>query len=150
MTLVRRGHQSINRGSTTLAILRIDPVHRITLGDRLELGQRCAYGEREVLSAARRDSHVLAEDWCPPLRRHRHEVNRASASLADNGVAMRRFDVFRPVRVGAEHRYQVTFALQVVITTGFERPRPDVRPWTRGRPGTLAAVRGRTTSTSTG
>jgi len=41
---------------------KIDPVHGVTPGNRLEVWQRRADGEREVLSAARRDSHVLSED----------------------------------------------------------------------------------------
>jgi hypothetical protein len=90
---------------------RIDPVHRITLGDYLELGQRCANRHRKVLSAARCNSHVLSEDWCPLLRRHCHKVNGASASLPDNGFAVRGFDVFHPIRPRAEHRYEVTFTL---------------------------------------
>jgi hypothetical protein len=57
-----------------------------------------------------------------------HEVNAASASLTDNGVALRGLDIFHPIRFRAEHRYEVTFASTVAITTGFERMRPDVRP----------------------
>src|SRR4029434_5685283 len=80
-------------------------------GDRIEVGQRRADGEREVLSAAQRDSHVLSEDGCPLLRRHCHEANAASASLADHCVAMRGFDVLYPIGPRAEHRYEITFAL---------------------------------------
>jgi hypothetical protein len=86
----------VGEGAGVLTLRRIDPVHRITLGDRLELGQRRADCHREVPSAAQRNSNVLSEDWCPLLRRHCHEVNGASASLADNGVAMRGFDVSGP------------------------------------------------------
>jgi hypothetical protein len=64
-----------------------------------------------VLSAARRDSHVLSEDGCPLLRRHCHEMNTASASLTDNGVALRGLDILHPIRFRAEHRDEVTFAL---------------------------------------
>src|SRR5437588_5735020 len=90
---------------------KIDPVHGVTPGDRLEVWQRRADGEREVLSAARRDSHVLSEDGCPLLQRHCHEVNAASASMTDNGVALRGLDILHPIRFQAEHRYEVTFAL---------------------------------------
>ena len=38
-----------------------DPIHRIASGDRLEVRKRRADGEREVLPAARRDSHVLSK-----------------------------------------------------------------------------------------
>ena len=63
-----------------------------------------------MLSAARRDSHVLSEDRCPLFRRHCDEVNAASASLTDNGVALRGLDILHPIRFRAEHRYEVTFA----------------------------------------
>src|SRR5438552_12128549 len=94
-----------------LASCGIDPIQRITLRNRLEIGQRRADGEREVLAAAQRDAHVLAEDGCPLLRRHRHEANAAMAPLADYGVAMRGLDVLHPIRPRAEHRYEVMFAL---------------------------------------
>jgi hypothetical protein len=89
-------YKSLSRG--------INSVHRIASGDRLEVGQWCVDREREVLSATQRDSYVLSEDGCPLLRRHWHEVNAASASLTDNGVTMRRLDIFHPIRFRAQHR----------------------------------------------
>ena len=38
-------------------------------------------------------------------------MNSESASLTDNGIAMRGFDILHPIRVRTEHRYEVTFAL---------------------------------------
>jgi hypothetical protein len=90
----------------------IDPVHRITPGDHLEIRQQRADTEWEVLSAAQLYSHVLSKDRRPLLRRYRYEVNAASASLTDEGVSTRGFDIFHPIRFGSEHRYQVAFALQ--------------------------------------
>src|SRR5439155_10781681 len=51
-----------------------DPIYRIASGDRLEVRKRRADGEREVLPAARRDSHVLSKDRCPLFRRYCDEV----------------------------------------------------------------------------
>ena len=88
-------HTSLSRG--------IDSVHWIPPGDRLEVGHRRADGKREVLSAARRDSHVLSEDRCPLFRRHCDEVNAASASLTDDRGAMCGFNILHPIRFWAEH-----------------------------------------------
>ena len=63
------------------------------------------------MSAAASDSHVLSEDGCPLLWRHRHEVNPASVSLTNDRVTMRSLDVLHPIGFRAEHRHEVTFAL---------------------------------------
>ena len=128
----------------------IDPVHRITTGDRLEVGQRRADGQREVLSAARRDAHVLSQDWCPLLRRHCHEVNGPSTSVADDGVAMRCLDVLHPIRPRAEHRYEVTFALHGGDHDGVRASAAGLRPRTSRTAWVPAAARDRTTSPKPG
>ena len=51
-SLARAGAPASSRG--------FDPVHRIALGDRLELGQGGAHRHKEVVATARRDLHVLA------------------------------------------------------------------------------------------
>jgi hypothetical protein len=46
-------------------------------------------GKREVQAPAPRDSHVLAEGWCPLLRRKQYEMDRTTAPMADYCVALR-------------------------------------------------------------
>src|SRR5512133_1112631 len=100
------------------------------LGDRLEVGQRRADGEREVLSAARCDAHVLPQDWCPLLRWHCHEVNGPSTSLTDHGVTMRSLDVLHPIRPRTEHRYLVTAARHGGDHHWIRASAADLRPGT--------------------
>ncbi len=50
-----------------LASPRIDPIHRIALSYRLEIGQRRADAKGEVAASAHGDTHVLAEYGRPLL-----------------------------------------------------------------------------------
>ena len=83
-----------------IRFMRVRSDTRIASGDRLEVRKRRADGEREMLPAARRDSHVLSKDRCPLFGRYGDEVNEAPASLADNGFATRSFDVLHQSESG--------------------------------------------------
>jgi hypothetical protein len=86
-------------------------IHRIPLSYRLKVRQRCADRHREVPAPTGCNAHVFAEDGRPLLWRDQHEVNTAPKSLANNGVAMCSLDVLHPVRLRAEHRHEIAFAL---------------------------------------
>lgn len=64
-----------------------------------------------MLSATRRDSYVLSQDWWPLFRRYRNKVNAASKSLANSGVTMRRLNIFHPIRIDAEHGYEIAVSV---------------------------------------
>ena len=90
--------------------LRIDPVHGITVGNRLELGQRRADGDWKVVAATGRDAHILAEDGRPFGRLYNREVDTAPTSLTKDRIATSGFNVLYPIRSCAEHRDQIASA----------------------------------------
>jgi hypothetical protein len=100
---------SVSSSSDVLHTL--DPVNRIALGNRFEIGQWRVNGQREMPPPACGDAHVFAEDGGPLPGRYLKKMNLAPASLPDDGVAMGGFDVFHPVGVRSQHRDEVMFAL---------------------------------------
>jgi len=61
-----------------------------------------------MVAAARCNAHILAEDGCTTFRRYTDEMDRMSASVAENGEAMSSLNVPDPIRSRAEHRNQMT------------------------------------------
>ncbi len=104
-------HSTAGRDSSGSRGQIVDAVHGITFHDGLEIGQRRANGEREVPPSAGGDADVLAENRRPLLRRRRDEANGTPASLPDDGVAVRSFDVFHPIGIRPQHGDQVIFAI---------------------------------------
>ena len=126
---------------------RVDPVHRITLCDLLELRQRLVDNHRQVVAPSRRDAHVLAEDGSPFGRGYTNEVDGALESVTEDGIAMSGLDVLDPIRPRAEHRNQVLFCL-LGWRSQRGSPAADLRRGheRRGPPSPATPARGRTTT----
>lgn len=60
-----------------------------------------------MLAAARCDSNVLLQYGCAIFWRHGHESHTNRASVMDDGVPVRSFDVVNPVGDRTEHRDDV-------------------------------------------
>src|SRR5690242_14946469 len=75
--------------------------------DALEVRQRDADWNREILPAAGCDSHVLSKNWCPLLRRDCDKVDAASAALTDDGSSVCGLDILDPIGFRPEHRYEI-------------------------------------------
>src|SRR5262245_9909382 len=86
---------------------RVETVQLIKVCDRFEIGQRRTHRDKEMSSATSRNSHVLTEDRCPLIGRYCDEMNVASATLTDNGLAICGLHVLYPIGIRAEHRYEV-------------------------------------------
>ncbi len=108
----------------------IDPEHRITVRDLLELVERCAHRHGKVTPARRRDPNILAQNGRAPFRCDGYEMDSPAAALPDHSVAVRRFDILHPVRTRAQHRHQIALAVHRGDDNGLARTRPDLRPRT--------------------
>src|SRR5215471_6491803 len=80
----------------------INPIHGISFGERFKFGQLRTEWQWEMPSATNCDPHVLTEDRRPLIRWYCDEVNVASATLTDNRVPMRSFDILYPIGILAQ------------------------------------------------